>query len=240
VKLSAALPAGLTNVSITADRGTCSTTACTIPVLRVGEEVNAVIRYTTPTSAIYIPVTATVAAHENDSVASDNSAQASAVAGDAGDLGIALTPSTTSVTRGNNLTYTVTVTNRGTTETSDSTVNFHLGSSFTLGSVPGGCSSATDGASCKLGALAPGASQAFSFSAVATNAGSVVASADVAFGPTMADINPADNEATSSVTSTTPAPVHRGGGGGGGGSMDLATLLGGLLLMLTRRRAKRV
>lgn len=237
VKLSAMLPAGLTNVSITIDRGTCSTTTCTIPVLRVGEEVNAVVRYATPASAIYIPVTATVAAHENDSVASDNSAQASAITGDPGDLGIALAPSATSIRQGGYVTYTVTVTNRGTTSASDSTVNFQLGSSFTLGSVPGSCSSAIGSASCSLGALAPGASQAFSFNAVATNAGSVQATANVAFGPTMADINPADNEAISSVTATTPAPS--GGGRGGGGSMDIVTLLGGLLLLFTNRRTKR-
>ena len=239
VKLSAMLPAGLTNVSITTDRGTCSTTTCTIPVLRVGEEANAVVSYTTPASAIYIPVSATVAAHENDPVTNDNSAQASAITGDPGDLGIALTASTTSVTQGTNVTYTVTVTNRGTTSASESTVNFQLGSSFTLGSVPDSCNSATGGASCNLGTLAPGASQAFSFTAVATNAGSVQATANVALNPTMADINLADNEATSSVTATTPAPSGGGGRSGGGGSMNILTLLGGLLLLFADRRAKR-
>jgi uncharacterized repeat protein (TIGR01451 family) len=236
VNLSATLPPGLTNVSITADRGTCSTTACTIPVLRVGEEVNAVVSYTTPTAAIYIPVTATVEAHENDSVATDNTARASAITGDPGDLSIALTPSATSIRQGANVTYTATVTNRGTSSANDGTVNFQLGSTFTLGSVPNGCSWAGGSASCNLSPLAPGASQAFSFRAVATNAGSVEATANVAFGPTTADINPADNAATSSVTATTRAPRR---GGGGGGSMDIATLLGGLLLMFASRRSKR-
>ncbi|WP_157994437.1 CARDB domain-containing protein [Peristeroidobacter agariperforans] len=237
VKLSAVVPAELTNVSITTDLGACAATTCTIPVLRVGEEVNAVVRYTTPASALFIPVTATIAAHENDSAAGNNSAQASAVTGDPGDLGIALTPSTTSVTQGRNVTYTVTVTNRGTTSASDGTVGFQLGSSFTLGFVPGGCSSAAGGASCTLGRLAPGEIQAFSFTAVATSAGPAKATANVAFGPSMADINPADNEATSSVTATTPAPWR--GGGGGGGAMDMLTLLGGLLLLITNRRSKR-
>lgn len=237
VNLSALLPAGLTNVSITTDRGTCSATTCTIPVLRVGEEVNAVVRYTTPASAIYIPVTATVAGHENDPVASDNSVQASAITGDPGDLGIALTPSAISITQGGTVTYTVTVTNRGTTSATDSTVNFQLGSAFTLGTVPDGCSSASGSSACNLGTLAPGASQAFSFTAVATHAGSVQATANVALGATMTDINPADNEATSSVTATTPVPT--GGRRGGGGSMDIVTLLGGLLLLFYNRRSKR-
>lgn len=239
VQLSAVLPAGVTNVSITTDRGACATTTCTIPVLRVGEEVNAVVRYTTPASALYIPVTATVAAHENDPVASDNSAQASAVTGDAGDLRVALTPSATSVRQGGNVTYTVTVTNRGVTSASDGTVGFQLGSKFTLGAVPDGCSSATGSASCNLGPLAPGASQAFSFKAVATNAGAVQATANVAFGPNTADINPADNEAISSVTATTPVPSGGGRRGGGGGSMDILTLLGALLLLFADRRTRR-
>lgn len=237
VKLAATLPAGLTDVSITSDRGSCSATTCTIPVLRVGEEVNAVVSYTTPASALYIPVTATVTAHESDASNSDNSAQASAIVGDSGDLGIAITPSNTRVTQGSNLTYTVTVTNHGATAANEAILNFRLGSSFTLGSLPGGCSSAASGASCNLAPLAPGASKALWFAAVATNAGAVQATADVSFGSTMADINPQDNEATSSVTATAPAPT--GNGGGGGGSMDLVTLLGGLLLLFTRRRSTR-
>ena len=243
VKLSATLPPGLTNVSITTDRGTCSSTTCTVPVLRVGEEVNALVRYTTPASAIYIPVTATVVAHENDPVANDNSVQASALTGDPGDLGITLIPSNGSVTQGSNVTYTATITNRGATSASDGTVNFQLGSSFTLGAMPSGCTSASGGASCTLGTLAPGASQIFSFTAVATHVGSVQASANVALNPTMADINLADNEATSSVTATTPAPSVGGGTGprrrGGGGSMDIVTLLGGLLLLFAHRNSKR-
>jgi uncharacterized repeat protein (TIGR01451 family) len=238
VKLWAALPPGLTNVSITADRGTCSTTTCKIPVLRVGEAVNAVVRYTTPAAAIYIPVTATVTAHENDSVASNNSAQASAITGESGDLGIAITPSSTRVTQGSNVGYTVTVTNRGATSTNEGSVNFRLGSSFTLGPLPGGCSSASNGASCSVGALAPGASKTFPFTAVATNAGTVEATVDVTFGSTMADINPHDNTATSSVTATAPTASGSSGGrrGGGGGSMDLVALIGGLLLLIARRR----
>lgn len=242
VNLSATLPAGLTNVSITADRGTCSTTTCTVPVLPVGEAVNAVVRYTTPTAALYIPITASVAAHESDPVASDNSAQASAITGDPGDLGITIVPSTTSVTQGSNVTYTVTVTNRGTAPSSEGTLDFHLGSGFTLSTLPGGCSATTGGASCSLGALAPGASQVFTFTAAATNTGSVEATASVAFGPTMADTNLTDNSASSSVTATSVTPVGTSGGrrgGGGGGSFNFATLLGALFVFLFRRRSTR-
>jgi hypothetical protein len=241
VNLSATLPAGLTNVSITADRGTCSTTTCTVPVLRVGEAVNAVVRYTTPTAALYLPVTATVAAYETDPVATDNSAQASAITGDPGDLGIAIVPSTTSVTQGSNVTYTVTVTNRGGAPSSEGTLDFHLGAGFTLSSLPSGCSSATGSATCSLGALAPGASQVFTFAAVATNTGSVAATASAAFGPTMADTNLTDNSATSSVTATSASSGNAGrSGGGGGGAFNFATLISALFVLLFRRRSTRV
>ncbi|HEY5760043.1 MAG TPA: CARDB domain-containing protein [Steroidobacter sp.] len=238
VNLSAALPAGLTNVSITADRGTCSTTTCTVPVLRVGEAVNAVVRYTTPSAAVYVPVTASVSAHESDLVASDNSAQASAITGDPGDLGIAIAASTTSVTQGGYVTYTVTVTNHGAAPSSEGTLDFRLGAGFTLSTLPSGCSSTTAGASCSLGALAPGASQVFTFTAVATSTGSVEATANVAFGPTMADTNPTDNSATSSVTATSAVSGGNSGGrrGGGGGAFNFATLLGALLVLFFRRR----
>ncbi len=245
VKLSATLPAGLTNVSISADRGACSTTTCTVPVLRVGEAVNAVVRYTTPTTAIYVPVTATVAAHENDHLTTDNTAQASAATGELGDLGIAIVSSTNSVTQGSNVTYTVTVTNRGTAASNEGTIDFRLGAGFTLSALPSGCSAVTGGATCTLGALAPGASQAFTFTAVATSTGLVEATANVTFGPTMADTNLANNVATSSVTATSaPSGGSTSGasgrsGGGGGGAMNFATLLCGLLLVLFRRRPLR-
>jgi uncharacterized repeat protein (TIGR01451 family) len=239
VNLSATLPAGLTNVSISADRGTCSTTTCTVPVLRVGEAVNAVVRYTTPAAALYLPVAATVAAYENDPVATDNAAQASAITGDPGDLGIAIVPSTTHVTQGSNVTYTVTVTNRGAAPSSEGTLDFHLGAGFTLSTLPSGCSSATGGASCTVGALAPGASQVFTFTAAATNVGSVEATANAAFGPTMADTNLTDNSASSSVTATS-APSGNGGRRGGGGAFNFATLLSALLVLLFRRRSPRV
>jgi len=238
VSLSATLPEGLTNVSITADRGTCSATTCTVPVLRVGEAVNAVVRYTTPTTAVYIPVSATVAAHESDPITSDNSVTAAATTGDAGDLNVAIVASTSAVTQGNNVTYTVTATNRGTTDSGAGTLEFDLGAGFTLGTLPGGCSATGNSASCSVSALAPGASQAFKFTAIATNTGSVEATTRVAFGPSMADINPADNVASSSVTATSASPSGNGGRRGGGGSLNLALLLGGSLLLAFRRRPR--
>jgi hypothetical protein len=209
----------------------------------VGEEINAVVRYTAPANAMVLPVTATVSGNENDAAAADNSVQASAIAGDPGDLGVTVVPSTTTVTQGGNVTYTVTVTNRSTAASNEGNVTFTLGSAFTLGTLPNGCTASNGGASCGLGTIAVGGSQTFTFSAVATNSGAVIASATVATRSDVADIDPANNSATSAVTATTPPPPPppvppSGGntGGGGGGSMNLVTLLGGLLLLAGRRR----
>ncbi|WP_241520806.1 VPS10 domain-containing protein [Steroidobacter cummioxidans] len=255
VNVSATLPAGVTNISYSADRGTCSTTGCVVPVLQVGEEINAVVRYTTPAHALFLLATATVSGHESDATPTNNTVQASAITGDPGDLGVTVVPSVTTLLQGGDVTYTVTVTNRGSTPSSEGNVTFSLGSAFTLGTLPSGCSASTGGASCDLGTIAVGASQTFTFSAVATNAGAVDASATVTIGSELADIDPANNSATSSVTATTPPPPPpppsggnsgggsgnggNTGGGGGGGSMDFVTLLGALLLLAGRRRALR-
>lgn len=241
VNVSATLPPGLTNVSFSADRGTCSTTGCIVPVLQVGEEINAVVRYTTPANALFLPVTATISGHENDAASSDNAVQASAITGDPGDLSVTVVPSASAVTQGGSVTYTVTVTNRGTAAANDGNVTFNLGSAFTLGTLPSGCSASTGGVSCGLGTIAVGESKTFTFSAVATNAGAVEASATVATSSDVADIDAANNSATSSVTASAPPPPppsggNSGGGGGGGGSMNLVALLGGLLLLAGRRR----
>jgi hypothetical protein len=240
VNLSATLPAGVTNVSITADRGTCSTTTCTVPVLRVGEVVNAVVRYTTPSAALYVPVTASVAAHESDPVDSDNTAQASATTGEPGDLGIAIVPSTTSVTQGGRVIYTVTVTNRGATFSDQGTFEFRPGAGFTLTGLASGCNSIDGGATCRVTGLGPGTAQIFELTASVDNAGMAEATASVSIGPDMADINLADNTATASVTALAVSPPGNAGGRrGGGGSFNFATLLGALIVFLLRRRSTR-
>lgn len=242
VNVSATLPAGVTNINYSGDRGTCSTTGCIVPVLQVGEEINAVVRYTTPANALFLPVTATVSGHENDGAAADNTVQASAITGDPGDLSVTVVPSVTTLTQGGNVTYTVTVTNRGPTASNDGNVTFNLAPGFTLGTLPSSCAASPGGGFCALGTIAVGGSQAFTFSAVATNAGAVNASATVTTRSDIADTNLADNSATSSVTATVPPPPTppsggNNGGGGGGGSMNPVTLLGALLLLAGRRRS---
>jgi uncharacterized repeat protein (TIGR01451 family) len=243
VNVSATLPAGVTNVSYSTDRGSCSASGCVAPTLQVGEEINATVRYTTPASALSVAVSGTVGAHENDAVSGDNTAQATALTGDPGDLSVAVVPSATSLAQGGNVTYTVTVTNRGSIVSNEGNMTFTLGSGFTLGALPSGCSPSTGGASCSVGTIAVGGSQTFTFNAVATNAGAVAASANVSTHADIADTDTANNAATSSVTATAPPPPNggnnNGGGsssGGGGGSMNLAALIGGLLMLAGRRR----
>lgn len=116
VRLITNLPAGLTNVSATTDRGNCTAAAaitCDTAVLRVGEAMNVVVHYTPPT-VMAVPVTASVTAHESDVAAANNSVEANAhTEGDFADLRVTLQPSATSATRGGNVTYSITVTNGG-------------------------------------------------------------------------------------------------------------------------------
>jgi hypothetical protein len=245
VRLVATLPAGLTNVSATTDRGTCAvagiTVTCTVPVLRPSQIVNAEVTYTPP-AAMALDVQATIAAHERDTTTANSSATASAVTGEVADLRVTVAASATSVTRGANVTYTVQVTNAGPIDSSSSALTFTPGNGLTLGAAPSGCTAGNGTMTCTLGALANGAAQSFQFPATAQAAGSLVATAAIAGAPAAADPNATNNNAAVTITSTDPPPPPPppppsggGGGGGGGGSIEWMTLLALSVLRLSRR-----
>jgi uncharacterized repeat protein (TIGR01451 family) len=246
VRITANLPAGLTGVAATTDRGSCAvgaTVTCDIAVLRVGEEINVVVSYTPP-GVMYLPVAATVVAHENDAAAADNVAEAAASTTDRiVELGVTVQPSATSVTPGSNVTYAVSVSNAGPVTSEAGTLEFTLGSGFTPGAAPPGCSSNGSTFACSLGTIAVGASQSFSFPAVATQAATVTATVTVRPAESAADRNNANNTATVSVTAADPPPPPsngggggaNGSGGGGGGALNLAALVAMLALLVLRR-----
>jgi len=234
VKLNVQLPAGLTNVAATSSSGTCNvagtTLTCSVPVLAPAATVTAHVTYTPP-AAMAIPLTATVSAHERDNKGDNNSASATATAGEVVDLHVTVTPSATTVTTGGNLTYTVQVTNAGPSDSSAETVTFALPSGVSLGStLPNGCSGSGGQVSCTLGALASGATQSLSFTATANSNGSAVANASVSAASTASDPDTSNNSGQATVTVNSPASSS---GGGGGGSIDFAVLLG-LILALAR------
>lgn len=243
VHLTVQLPAGLTSVSTTPTAGTCSlandTVQCDVPVVRSAQTASVHVAYTPP-GEMALPVDATVTAHERDNTAANNSAQASAVAGEVVDLRVTITPSASSVVVGNGVTYTVQVNNAGPLASSSATLTFTLAAGVSFGSpLPAGCTASGVTATCTLGALAVGASQSFALPATANTAGSNVANASIAVAPNAADADASNNAAQSTVTITAAPPPSTGGGKkGGGGSLDdlILLALSIALLFASRRR----
>lgn len=210
VKLVTDLPAGLTNVSATTDRGTCAvsgtTLTCTVPVLRPSQVVNVDVSYTPPT-AILLAVKTTLSAHERDDATENNSVEASAIAGEVVDLGVVITPSAATVVRGDGLTYSVQVSNAGPLSASSGTLTFAPGNGLSLGATPAGCALTGGMLTCSLAVLAIGTTQSFEFAATAAIAGSLTATATVAPAPTVGDASPANNSSVATVTSRPIADI---------------------------------
>jgi uncharacterized repeat protein (TIGR01451 family) len=226
VRLVATLPAGLTNVAATSDRGTCAvagiTVTCSIPVLRPAQIVNVEVTYRPPV-AMALEVQASIEAHERDTTTANSFTTATATTGEVADLRVTTTASATSVTPGTNVTYTVQVTNAGPIDSSSSVLTFTAGNGLTLGAAPSGCAAANGTMTCILGRLANGATQSFQFPATAQGTGALVATAAIAGAANAADPNGANNSATATIAAAQVS--SGGGGGGGGGSMEWMTLL---------------
>jgi len=234
--LSVQLPAGLTNFSAASASGTCSVTGsgvqCVLPVVRPAQTISARVTYTPPVD-MAVPVSAAVSALERDSVATNNVAQASAIAGEVVDLRVAVIPSATSVNTGGSFSYNVQVSNAGPLASSSATLIFAVASGITLGSpLPAGCSVAAGSTTCTFVGLSVGASQALSFSATANIAGSNVATATVTAAATATDSDASNDTAAATVTVTTPSSGGAGGSGAGGGGAvsEIMVLLMSLLL----------
>ncbi len=209
-RLDLTLPNGLTNVVLTPPAGsTCALTPaprCDIPVLRAGQAADVTVQYRAPV-AMALPVTAQVSAHERDSANTNNSAQASALAGEVVDLRVTVTPAATAVDHGDALTYTVRVTNDGPVAASAATLMFTAGSGITLGAAPASCATAATAFSCALGPLAVGASSELSIAATASGIGTLSADAAVTAAAAASDTNTANNSLSVAVTSRAVADL---------------------------------
>jgi uncharacterized repeat protein (TIGR01451 family) len=239
--LSVQLPAGLTNVAATPSVGACAVAGtvvtCDVPVMPPAAALTVHVTYTPPV-AMAIPLSATLSAHERDNDTGNNSATASATAGEVVDLRVTVAPSVTTVNTGANLTYTVQVANAGPSDSSAETVTFGLASGMSLGAtLPTGCSASGTQVTCALGALVVGASQSLPFTATANTAGSSVATVSIAAASTASDLDTTNNSQQATVTVTTPAPGGSGSTSGGGGSIDFTVLFG---LLVALGRANRV
>jgi Domain of unknown function DUF11 len=242
VQLVATLAAGLTNVSATSDRGSCTvagvTVTCSVPVLRPSQVVNAEVTYTPP-SAMALDVLAAIRAHEHDFTTANSTATATASTGEVADLRVTLPPFSSPVNQGARVTCTVTVTNGGPIDSSSSVLTFTAEDGATLGAAPAGCTAAGSAMICEVGALANGAARSFQFPVTAQAVGSLHVSASIAGAPTAADPNATNNNARILIASNQVSSGGGiGGGGGGGGSLEWMTLLA-LSVFLRRTAAAR-
>ena len=243
VRLRVQLPSTLTGVAATSTAGTCAvasgTVTCTVPVLVPSAAFDMHVTYTPP-AATLLAVSADLSAGERDNAPTNNTAAASATAGEVMDLGVTIAPSSTTPQTGTTLTYSITVSNKGPVASSGGTLTFGPASGITLAStLPAGCTASGSQATCTLGMIAPNGTQAFSFTATANTAGTNVANASVAGVSGAAEMNAADNSASSTVTVSAPPTQNPpassgGGGGGGGGAIDYLMALF-LLLMVSAR-----
>lgn len=178
VRLSNSLPAGVTFISASASQGTWSTNSPGVVVFEIGTLTN----LTRATASIVVKptvvatITNTVAVHANgpDTDYADNVASASTVIHPSADLQVFLAESEDPVTVGNNLIYTVIVTNSGPAEAILVKLTNNLPPSCTLvGVIVSGGTYTTSGSvvSCNLPNLLPGATATVTITARPTIGG---------------------------------------------------------------------
>lgn len=174
VRAVATLPAGLANVSVQTDIGACSisgvTVTCNSPVLRPSATMTAQVTYTAQ-SPMLLPLTATLSAHERDSNQLNNTATATATAGEVVDLGVTVTASSQSVSNGDALVFTVQARNNGPADATSAIVTLTPSSGLAFGATPPGCVATPTAVVCDLGSLATSAIRTLTVSAIPSAVG---------------------------------------------------------------------
>jgi large repetitive protein len=196
VSVADTTPSGLTFVS---NSGGCTTAyPCAIGTLAPGASSVITSTYSTsPTLTGTVTNTATVSSTTSDPTPGNNSASSVVTAGAAStDLGITKTGAA-SASAGNNITYTVTVTNNGPSTATGVSVADTTPANLTFVSNSGDCTTAYP---CALGTLAPGGSAVISSTYTINPAftGSITNTATVS--ATTADPTPGNNSASASTT----------------------------------------
>jgi uncharacterized repeat protein (TIGR01451 family) len=214
VTVSDPLPAGLTFVSSSTTKGTCSgttTVSCTIGTINAGaaNDVTVTIVATAgPSAAPSVTNTATVSSSTSDPSAGNNQSSAQTTVNPVADVSVTKTDSPDPVMAGNNVTYTLKVHNAGPSATTGVTVSDPLpaGLTFVSSSTTKGTCSGTTTVSCNIGTVNAGAANDVTVTIVATAgpnaAPSVTNTATVS--STTADPSSANNQA-SAPTAVTPS-----------------------------------
>ena len=198
------LPAGLAFVSATPSQGTCMEAAlvvtCDLGILASGASATIDIVVTT-TAAGMLTNTATVTTSSNDPDASNNSDTENTVVNPVTDISVTKTDDADPVDVGDNITYTVTVSNNGPDDATGVSLMDTLPASVNFVSATpsqGMCAEAGGLVTCNLGALANGNSATITIvvtttaNALITNTATVTADG--------ADTNPANNQASQTTS----------------------------------------
>jgi len=200
VTVTDTLPAGVTFVSATPSQGNCNGTAtitCNIGALNSTATITIIVK---PTSAGSLSNTVSVSGAETDPSPFNNSATVTTTVNPAIDLALSKTDSPDPVIIGNNLTYTINVTNSGSISATGVTVTDTLPAGVTLvsASASQGTCSGTATITCTLGTLNAAASAGVTIVVKPTAAGLLTNSASVSAVET--DSNSANNSASATTT----------------------------------------
>ena len=198
VILTDVLPVGSTLVSASTSQRTCdgtSTVTCVIGTLHTGESATVTI-IITAMAAGTITNTASVSGNNEDRNTGDNTATESTTVNPAADLSLTKVNAPDPVPLGNNLTYTLTVNNKGPSITTDVTLIDTLPETVTLlsSSASQGTCSGISTIICTLGTLASGDNATVTIVVTPTSTGDLANTASVASSVT--DPNSGDNTAT--------------------------------------------
>ncbi len=204
VMVSDTLPSNVTLVSVTPSQGHCTGTtaiSCNLGSINSGATGTITI-VATAASGTSITNSATVTSDVPDKNPGDNTSTVTTpVTSLNADLGVTKTASPSAVNTGGNITYTLTVVNRGPDAATNTSVTDTLPANVTLVSITPSTGQCT-GTSCSLGTLNSGASATITIVVTANSGTSVTNSASVT--SSVPDKNTADNSA--SVTT----PVNPG------------------------------
>jgi uncharacterized repeat protein (TIGR01451 family) len=221
VNLSDQLPEGVRLVAATASQGVCSSgyqfVRCALETLDGGRTAPVTITVNAVRAGT-IYNTASVMGREYDPYEGNNSATAVTNVNSGGhygaDLSVANSVDRGSAATGENLTYTITVTNAGPAVAVGTHLNDQLpqGAEFvSVSPSQGSCTPSATDVACELGDLASGATATVTVVVRATQSGTAVNVAYVT--SRMQDENSGDNQAQST---TEVAPANGGGGGSPG------------------------
>ena len=206
VSVADTTPAGLTFVS---NAGDCTTAfPCSLGALAAGATRTITAVYTVGSNysgASPFTNTATVSSSTADPSAANNSASAQTTVSASADLGITKTGSTT-VVAGNNVTYTITVTNAGPSDAASVSVADTTPAGLTFVSNTGNCLTAFP---CSLGSIPSGATRTITsvFTVGGGYSGASPFTNTASVSSTTTDPTPANNSASAQTTVSTSADL---------------------------------